>query len=145
MPLTSQGSLFGLYDGQASGNTVNSAWSACNTSEPNINAQTADLFQVFTSSGLALLNVNAAGTVTVLPTSVTPGTLVARIQISQAAYNTLSTSPSAAQVMAAALPANYNGQQLDVFQVSSQIATPNVLGGGGVIFRFLYNGSTATS
>ena len=145
MPLTSQGSLFGLYDGQSSGNNVNSAWSGCNTSEPNINAQTADLFQVFTSFGLALLNVTAGGTVNVLPATVTPGTLVARIQMSQAAYNTLPTSPSAARIMAAALPANNVGQQLDVFQISTQIATINVAGGNGVIFRFLYNGSTATS
>jgi hypothetical protein len=61
------------------------------------------------------------------------------------AYNSLPASPTAAQICAAAFPQNYNNQKLDLIQYESDIATVNVQGGGFVVWRLLYNGSTATS
>jgi hypothetical protein len=140
------GSIFGCYDGQATSGS-NSAWNATNSTNPN-QQPASDLFQIYVGgAGLCILQVTATGTVNVNSsvTNVTPGTMVARVQMSLAAYNTLPTTPTAAQIMAATFPANYNGAQLDVFQIASQIATINVAGGNSVIQRFTYSGSVVTS
>jgi hypothetical protein len=145
MALTN-GSIFGLYDGQATSGS-NSAWNAANPTNPN-QQPASDLLQIVVGgSGLCILQVTATGTVNVNSSvsNVTPGTMVARVQMSLAAYNTLPTTPSAAQIMAATFPANYTGLQLDIFQISSQIPTSTVNGGGKLIQRFTYSGVIATS
>lgn len=144
------GSLFGLFDGQATGDNTNSAWNNCNTTNPNLQPK-IDLFQILNLGGAVLLRVSSAGVVTtnVAPGIATTSTTVATVQLNAAQSAGLlavgGATPTAAQICQAAFPANYNGLQLDIFQVGSFIPTINVAGGGTVIFRLLFNGTTATS
>jgi hypothetical protein len=139
------GSLYGKLEGQAvSGN--NNPFNACNTTNPN-QQPAKDVFQILAPGGACLLQVTAAGVVNtnVAAGSFTPDVVVAKVQMVITAYNSLPASPTAAQICAAAFPQNYNNQKLDLIQYESDIATINVQGGGFVVWRLLYNGSTATS
>lgn len=143
MALTN-GSLYGKFDGQATGNVNNTAWNACNATNPN-QQPNRDLFQILGPGGAVLLRVNSAGTVStnVAAGVATSDAVVAQVQL--VAPTGLGASPTAAQIMAATFPQNFQNQKLDIFQVVTDIATINVNGGGGVIFRFKYDGTTATS
>ena len=139
------GSLYGKLEGQTvSGN--NNPFNACNTTNPN-QQPAKDVFQILAPGGACLLQVTAAGVVNtnVAAGSFTPDVVVAKVQMVLTAYNSLPASPTAAQICAAAFPQNYNNQKLDLIQYESDIATINVQGGGFVVWRLLYNGSTATS
>jgi len=139
------GSLYGKLDGQTvSGN--NNPFNACNATNPN-QQPAKDVFQILAPGGACLLQVTAAGVVNtnVAAGSFTPDVVVAKVQMVITAYNSLPASPTAAQICAAAFPQNYNNQKLDLIQYESDIATINVQGGGFVVWRLLYNGSTATS
>jgi len=139
------GSLYGKLEGQAvSGN--NNPFNACNTTNPN-QQPAKDVFQILAPGGACLLQVTAAGVVNVnvAAGSFTPDVVVAKVQMVLTAYNSLPASPTAAQICAAAFPQNYNNQKLDLIQYESDIATINIQGGGFVVWRLLYNGSTATS
>jgi hypothetical protein len=141
----SNGSLYGKLEGQAiSGN--NNPFNACNTTNPN-QQPAKDVFQILAPGGACLLQVTAAGVVNtnVAAGSFTPDVVVAKVQMVITAYNSLPASPTAAQICAAAFPQNYNNQKLDLIQYESDIATINIQGGGFVVWRLLYNGSTATS
>ena len=141
----SNGSLYGKLEGQAiSGN--NNPFNACNTTNPN-QQPAKDVFQILAPGGACLLQVTAAGVVNVnvAAGSFTPDVVVAKVQMVLTAYNSLPASPTAAQICAAAFPQNYNNQKLDLIQYESDIATINIQGGGFVVWRLLYNGSTATS
>jgi hypothetical protein len=141
----SNGSLYGKLDGQSvSGN--NNPFNACNTTNPN-QQPAKDVFQILAPGGACLLQVTAAGVVNtnVAAGSFTPDVVVAKVQMVITAYNSLPASPTAAQICAAAFPQNYNNQKLDLIQYESDIATINIQGGGFVVWRLLYNGSTATS
>jgi hypothetical protein len=139
------GSLYGKLEGQAvSGN--NNPFNGCNTTNPN-QQPAKDVFQILAPGGACLLQVTAAGVVNVnvAAGSFTPDVVVAKVQMVLTAYNSLPASPTAAQICAAAFPQNYNNQKLDLIQYESDIATINIQGGGFVVWRLLYNGSTATS
>ena len=139
------GSLYGKLEGQAvSGN--NNPFNACNATNPN-QQPAKDVFQILAPGGACLLQVTAAGVVNVnvAAGSFTPDVVVAKVQMVLTAYNSLPASPTAAQICAAAFPQNYNNQKLDLIQYESDIATINIQGGGFVVWRLLYNGSTATS
>ena len=139
------GSLYGKLEGQTvSGN--NNPFNACNTTNPN-QQPAKDVFQILAPGGACLLQVTAAGVVNtnVAAGSFTPDVVVAKVQMVLTAYNSLPASPTAAQICAAAFPQNYNNQKLDLIQYESDIATINIQGGGFVVWRLLYNGSTATS
>lgn len=140
------GSLFGRQDGQATGDNTNSAFNSCNTTNPNLSPK-KDLFQILAPGGAVLLRVNSAGTVTtnVAPGVATPDTEIATVQMTAPQFASLPANPTASQICQAAFPANFNSQQLDIFQISTDIPTINVAGGGGVIFRLLYNGTTSTT
>lgn len=141
----SNGSLYGKLEGQAvSGN--NNPFNACNATNPN-QQPAKDVFQIIAPGGACLLQVTAAGVVNtnVAAGSFTPDVVVAKVQMVITAYNSLPASPTAAQICAAAFPQNYNNQKLDLIQYESDIATINTQGGGFVVWRLLYNGSTATS
>ena len=141
----SNGSLYGKLEGQAvSGN--NNPFNGCNATNPN-QQPAKDIFQIIAPGGACLLQVTAAGVVNtnVAAGSFTPDVVVAKVQMVITAYNSLPASPTAAQICAAAFPQNYNNQKLDLIQYESDIATVNVQGGGSVVWRLLYNGSTATS
>ena len=140
------GSLFGRFDGQGTGDVNNTAFNNCNATNPNLQPKN-DLFQILAVGGKCLLRVNSAGTVTtnVAAGAQTAAAMVAQVQLTAGQSIGLAASPTAAQICAAAFPANYNNQQLDIFQVSTDTPTSNVAGGGGVIFRLKFDGSTATS
>ena len=139
------GSLYGKLDGQTiTGN--NNPFNGCNATNPN-QQPAKDVFQILAPGGACLLQVTAAGVVNtnVAAGSFTPDVVVAKVQMVITAYNSLPASPTAAQICAAAFPQNYNNQKLDLIQYESDIATINIQGGGFVVWRLLYNGSTATS
>ena len=141
------GSLYGKLEGQAvSGN--NNPFNACNTTNPN-QQPAKDVFQILAPGGACLLQVTAAGVVNtnVAAGSFTPDVVVAKVQMTINQYNGLAnpTGSTASQICAAAFPQNYNNQKLDLIQYESDIATINIQGGGFVVWRLLYNGSTATS
>jgi hypothetical protein len=141
----SNGSLYGKLDGQSVSGS-NNPFNACNTTNPN-QQPAKDVFQILAPGGACLLQVTAAGVVNVnvAAGSFTPDVVVAKVQMVLTAYNSLPASPTAAQICAAAFPQNYNNQKLDLIQYESDIATINIQGGGFVVWRLLYNGSTATS
>jgi hypothetical protein len=130
------GSLYGRYNGS----TLGFAFNVSNAGNPN-KSQALDLFQII-ANGSCVLNVSNSGIVNSPALNPTNGTMIAPVQGSTALGTT------AAQVCQATFPVNYNGAQLDLFQISSDIemnGVENVAGGGGVIFRLLYNGSTSTT
>jgi hypothetical protein len=139
------GSLYGKLDGQSVSGS-NNPFNACNATNPN-QQPAKDVFQILAPGGACLLQVTAAGVVNtnVAAGSFTPDVVVAKVQMVITAYNSLPASPTAAQICAAAFPQNYNNQKLDLIQYESDIATINIQGGGFVVWRLLYNGSTATS
>jgi len=65
--------------------------------------------------------------------------------------NGLPAPPTAAQMMAAAFPLNYNGQQLDIFQIvygdTGTRPVTNILGGASPtwIYRLSYAGVGSTT
>lgn len=149
MPFTN-GSLFGKFDGQSSLNNTNNAFNSSNITNPN-QQPVNDLFQIIAPGGACLLQVTAAGAVntSVAAGSFTNACVVAKVQMTIQQYNSLPASPTASQICQAAFPLNFANQQLDLFQVETDIASGPVglvgmvPGGGGVIFRLLYNGSTS--
>jgi hypothetical protein len=140
------GSLYGLFDGQATGDVTNTAFNGCNTSSPNLQPKW-DLLQILSPGEGCLLQVTSAGVVNtnVAAGSFTDGTQVATIQLTTAQFLGLPANPTASQICQAAFPLNFANQQLDIFQIGTFSPTVNVPGGGGVVFRLLYNGTTATS
>jgi hypothetical protein len=140
------GSLFGQFQGNSTGNVANTAFNSSNLTNPN-KQPGMDIFQILGPGGNVYLRVSSAGAVTtnVSPGVATDSTVVATYQMTGAQANGLGASPSAAQICAAAFPINYNNQQLDLIQIASEIASPSVGGGGGVVWRLRYNGATATS
>lgn len=138
------GSLYGLLEGNTTGTHTNSAFNSCNTTNPNYHPAN-DYFQILAPGGKVLFNVDSTGTAHTAPTSPTKSTVVATVQMTEPQYKGLASTPTAAQITAAAFPLNYAKQQLDIFQVATDIASPTVRGGGGVIFRLRYNGAIATS
>ena len=81
MALTN-GSLYGKFDGQATGNVNNTAWNACNATNPN-QQPNRDLFQILGPGGAVLLRVNSAGTVStnVAAGVATSDAVVAQVQL----------------------------------------------------------------
>lgn len=146
------GSLFGKQDGQSAANNTFSTFNTSNLNNPNA-SQSLDIFQILAPGGACLLQVTAAYAVNtnVAAGSFTRTTALFTYQMTIAQYNSLPANPTAAQICQAALPINYNNQQLDLIQIESDIAagpvggSGTVLGGGAVVWRLLYNGTTATS
>ena len=145
MALTN-GSLFGLFEGNTYGDNNNSPFNSCNTTNPNLTPKN-DLFQILGPGGACLLQVTSAGVVNtnVAAGSFTKSTVVATVQMTGAQALGLAATPTAAQTCAAAFPENYNNQKLDLFQIASEIASPSVTGGGREIFRLTYAGVASTS
>lgn len=140
------GSLYGQFEGNANGDANNSAFNSSNAKNPNQSPK-MDQFQILGPGGACLLQVTSNGTVNVnvAAGSFTKSTVVAAVQMTVAQALGLAATPTAAQVCAAAFPLNYNHQQLDIYQITSQIASPSVSGGGKVVFRLTYNGVAQTS
>ena len=151
MPFTA-GSLFGKYEGSQALNNGQSAFNSSNPTNPN-EEQSLDIFQILSPGGGCLLQVTAAYVVNtnVGAGSFTRGTVVGSYQMGIAQYNSLVSSPTASQICAAAFSVNFNGPQWDILQIENDLIsgsigqTGAILGGGGVVWRLLYNGSTATS
>jgi hypothetical protein len=57
----------------------------------------------------------------------------------------LAVNPSASQICQAAFPLNFGAQQLDIFQIINAVAEAQFQGGGAVVYRLRFDGSTATS
>jgi len=144
----------GTLYGQFNGNTLLLAFNSSNPTNPNA-APVNDLFQVRAPGGNCLLQVTAAGVVNINLTPVSPVagpqswtnvTQIATVQLVESLYAGLPAVPTASQICAVAFPSNFNTDQLDIFQIATNIAaSSNQSGGNGVVFRLLYNGSTATS
>lgn len=138
------GSLYGRYNGS----TLLLAFNTSNAGNPN-SVPAHNLFKIVGPGGQILLQVNPTGVVSLNVTSSGfQGSQIAVVNCGIQAFNSLPAVPTAAQIMAAVFPQNYNGAQLDIFQISSDIemnAVEGVGGGGAVIYRLKFDGSTATS
>ena len=147
MPFTA-GSIFGKLEGQSHANNTLSAFNSSNSLNPNQN-QARDIFQILAPGGACLLQVTAAYVVNtnVAAGSFTTDTVLEKFQMTTQQFKSLPATPTASQICQAALPLNFANQQLDLIQIESDIAVvpSGVLGGGSVVWRLLFNGSTATS
>jgi hypothetical protein len=146
------GTLYGKYDGSTANNGTQDAFTGSNLNNPN-KVPALDLFQILAPGGACLLQVTAAYVVNtnVAKGSFSSATIIQTVQMTIAQYNSLPANPTAAQICQAAFPVNYNNQQLDIFQIEADEHSAPVThssfiaGGGAVVWRLLYNGSTATS
>ena len=146
MALTTQGSLYGQFEGNTYGDNNNSPFNSSNATNPNLRPK-IDLFQILRPGGACLLQVtsNCVVNTNVAAGSFTKSTVVATVQLTEAQALGLGATPTAAQTCAAAFPQNYNNQKLDLFQIASDIASPSVKGGGREIGRLTYAGAFTTS
>jgi hypothetical protein len=140
------GTLYGQYDASFAGDVTNTAFSTCNTTNPNLQPKN-DLFQILGPGGAVLLRVASSGTVTtnVAAGVATSATVIAQVQMTAPQFASLPAVPSASQICQAAFPINFNGQQLDLFQIANFSADINSSAGGAVVYRLTYNGVAATS
>ncbi|MDA4129270.1 MAG: hypothetical protein OK457_00725 [Thaumarchaeota archaeon] len=140
------GSLFGIFDGQATGDVTNTAFNACNLNNPNASPKT-DLFLILSLGEGCLLQVTSAGVVNtnVAAGSFSDGAQIAVVQLTAGQMLGLPANPTASQICQAAFPLNFGNQQLDIFQIGTFSPTINVPGGGGVIYRLTYNGVALTT
>jgi hypothetical protein len=105
------------------------------------NPSSLDLLQIVDNNGGKILaNVNSAGTVTLNPTTATTGTILGQFESGG--------SSTLASIFASAF--NYplgNPNNLDIFQVYSQIKAPASAGSGGqvLIGRLSYLGVYSTT
>lgn len=146
------GSLYGKFEGSTASGATQDAFNSSNTGNPN-KVPNRDIFQVLAPGGACLLQVTSSYVVntSVAKGSFTSDTTIATVQMTITQYNALAASPTASQIMAAVFPLNFANQQLDIFQIEADLPSGALgqvgalAGGGRVIFRLKFDGSTATS
>jgi hypothetical protein len=143
MSVFTKGSLYGKFNGSS----IAFAFDSSNANNPNASQQ-LDLFQIHIPGGKTIFRVDYAGNVTFGSgvSGPTFGTMIARVLGS----NALGVD-TAAHIMAATFPLNYNGAKQDIFQIASDVemnaveAAAAVAGGDVLIYRLDYAGAKHTS
>jgi hypothetical protein len=134
------GTLLGVFEGTAIGVTFGNK-------DNNFAGGQSDLLHIVGPGKQVLMQVTSAGVVNTSPanSTVTHGASIGSFQIPNG--TTVAASPTATQIMSYMFPINYNGQQLDIFQVYSEINAPAASGSGGqvLIGRLNYAGAYSTT